>query len=70
MKRSTDRILVSHAGTLPRPQDLSETMAAGPAGADEFAKRLIALVRGFCCIDFAHGVVADFLYEPRGGVEE
>src|SRR6266567_5700773 len=28
MKRSTDRILTSHAGSLHRPDDLRETMAA------------------------------------------
>ena len=32
MKRSTDRILVSHAGSLPRPDDLREMMAAKHAG--------------------------------------
>jgi 5-methyltetrahydropteroyltriglutamate--homocysteine methyltransferase len=35
MRRSTDHILVSHAGTLPRPPEL-EHLLAGPATAAEF----------------------------------
>jgi 5-methyltetrahydropteroyltriglutamate--homocysteine methyltransferase len=38
MKRSTDRILVSHAGTLPRPDDLRAMMNSGDIEA--FNKRL------------------------------
>ena len=34
MKRSTDRIIVSHAGVLPRPADLREAMAAGETRAE------------------------------------
>src|ERR1051325_10462543 len=44
MRRSTDRILVSHAGTLPRPDDLAELMAAGPSKAAEFAARVPSAV--------------------------
>ncbi len=40
MKRSTNRIIVSHAGTMPRPDDLQELILAGPAKAEEFQKRL------------------------------
>jgi 5-methyltetrahydropteroyltriglutamate--homocysteine methyltransferase len=40
MKRSTDHILVSHAGNLPRPDDLQELMAAGASGEEAFNKRL------------------------------
>jgi 5-methyltetrahydropteroyltriglutamate--homocysteine methyltransferase len=32
MKRSTDRILTSHAGSLPRPDDLREMLIARDAG--------------------------------------
>ena len=32
MKRSTDRILTTHAGSLPRPSDLSEMLRAKEAG--------------------------------------
>jgi 5-methyltetrahydropteroyltriglutamate--homocysteine methyltransferase len=44
MRRSSDRILVSHAGNLPRPDDLEQLMAEGPAGLDGFAKRLPSAV--------------------------
>lgn len=44
MRRSTDRILVSHAGTLPRPPDLQELFAAGPEGRQEFDARLPSAV--------------------------
>ena len=45
MRRSTDRILVSHAGTLPRPDDLAEMMAAGPASAEAFDRRVPSAVQ-------------------------
>ena len=45
MRRSTDRILVSHAGTLPRPDDLAEMLAAGPAQAEAFDKRVPSAVQ-------------------------
>ena len=32
MKRSTDRSLTTHAGSLPRPSDLSEMLRAKEAG--------------------------------------
>ena len=44
MKRSTDRILTTHAGSMPRPQDLVEMLATkrDGGGVDEalFAKRV------------------------------
>jgi 5-methyltetrahydropteroyltriglutamate--homocysteine methyltransferase len=40
MRRSTDHILVSHAGTLPRPLDLQQLMLAGPAKAAQFEAQL------------------------------
>jgi len=43
MKRSTDRILVSHAGVLPRPNDLREMMAPGREA--QFHKRLPSAVK-------------------------
>ena len=43
MKRSTDRIIVSHAGVLPRPNDLREMMA--PGREDDFHKRLPSAVK-------------------------
>jgi 5-methyltetrahydropteroyltriglutamate--homocysteine methyltransferase len=45
MRRSTNRIIVSHAGVLPRPDDLREMMLAGDARADEFNKRLPSAVK-------------------------
>jgi 5-methyltetrahydropteroyltriglutamate--homocysteine methyltransferase len=43
MKRSTDRILVTHAGTLPRPDDLTEMLLAKnegqPYDREAFSKR-------------------------------
>src|SRR3954470_18873900 len=40
MRRSTQRILVSHAGTVPRPADLTELFQAGGARRAEFVARL------------------------------
>jgi 5-methyltetrahydropteroyltriglutamate--homocysteine methyltransferase len=40
MRRSTDRILVSHAGALPRPDELQKLFEAGPGAADEFQRAL------------------------------
>jgi 5-methyltetrahydropteroyltriglutamate--homocysteine methyltransferase len=45
MKKSTDRILVSHAGTLPRPEDLRELMQAGPDKDREFRARVPGAVK-------------------------
>ncbi len=44
MRRSTERILVSHAGTLPRPADLQDMVNAGPSRAEEVQRRLPAAV--------------------------
>src|SRR6266508_4563845 len=44
MKRSTDRILTSHAGSLHRPDDLRETMAARRDG-DPFDESLTKRVK-------------------------
>src|SRR5919202_6977169 len=45
MRRSNEKILVSHAGTLPRPADLQELFAAGPSRRSEFDQRLPSAVR-------------------------
>jgi 5-methyltetrahydropteroyltriglutamate--homocysteine methyltransferase len=45
MRRSTDRILVSHAGTLPRPDDLAELLAAGPGSVEAFDRRVPSAVQ-------------------------
>lgn len=40
MKRSKDRILTTHAGSLPRPDDLREMVAAKAAG-EVYEKRAL-----------------------------
>jgi len=45
MRRSTDRILVSHAGTVPRPASLQEVYAAGESRKADFMAALPAAVR-------------------------
>jgi 5-methyltetrahydropteroyltriglutamate--homocysteine methyltransferase len=45
MRRSTDRILASHAGTVPRPADLQDLYDAGPGRRAEFEARLPSAVR-------------------------
>jgi 5-methyltetrahydropteroyltriglutamate--homocysteine methyltransferase len=45
MRRSTERILVSHAGTVPRPADLTELRNAGPSRASELLERLPSAVK-------------------------
>jgi 5-methyltetrahydropteroyltriglutamate--homocysteine methyltransferase len=44
MRRSTERILVSHAGTLPRPPEIAALMSQGPSGEAELAQKLPAAV--------------------------
>jgi 5-methyltetrahydropteroyltriglutamate--homocysteine methyltransferase len=45
MRRSTDRILVSHAGTLPRPPEITALLQQGPDGDAELARKLPAAVK-------------------------
>jgi 5-methyltetrahydropteroyltriglutamate--homocysteine methyltransferase len=45
MRRSTQRILVSHAGTVPRPASLQALYAAGESRRSEFVAQLPAAVR-------------------------
>ena len=49
MKRSTDRILTSHCGSLPRPRELLAPLHAKDGGdpydADDLARRVRASVR-------------------------
>ncbi len=40
MKHNTDRILTSHAGNLPRPDDLNQLISSGQGGSEAFVKRL------------------------------
>ena len=45
MRRSESRILVSHAGTVPRPDDLQELFEGGPATRQAFSQRLPLAVK-------------------------
>jgi len=45
LRRSSRRILVSHAGTVPRPADLQELYVAGPSRRADFLARLPTAVR-------------------------
>ncbi|MBV9582094.1 MAG: cobalamin-independent methionine synthase II family protein [Chloroflexi bacterium] len=45
MRRSTDRIIVSHAGTLPRPPELAALLQQGESGQDELVRQLPAAVK-------------------------
>ena len=44
MRRSIDRILVSHAGNLPRPDDLNRLLAVGASESVALSKRLPSAV--------------------------
>src|SRR5712691_1542999 len=44
MRRSTTRILVSHAGTVPRPADLQALFEAGESRREAFLERLPSAV--------------------------
>ncbi|MGH2364808.1 MAG: cobalamin-independent methionine synthase II family protein [Chloroflexota bacterium] len=44
MRRSTDRIIVSHAGTMPRPTELQELIRGGPEKASELQRLLPAAI--------------------------
>jgi 5-methyltetrahydropteroyltriglutamate--homocysteine methyltransferase len=44
MRRSTERILVSHAGALPRPENLQRLFDAGPTAEEAFTAALPAAV--------------------------
>src|SRR5215208_8301406 len=45
MRRSTERILVSHAGTLPRPAEIAQLLSQGPNAEAELAQKLPAAVK-------------------------
>jgi 5-methyltetrahydropteroyltriglutamate--homocysteine methyltransferase len=67
MKRSTDRILVSHAGVLPRPNDLREMMAPGREA--EFHGRLPSAVKEIVDkqVEVGFDVVNDGEFSKLGG---
>src|SRR5260221_14231388 len=69
MRRSTDRILVSHAGTLPRPDDLTALVDAGPPAAEAFEQRLPAAIKQIVQqqADLGIDVVNDGEFSKQGG---
>jgi 5-methyltetrahydropteroyltriglutamate--homocysteine methyltransferase len=56
MRRSTERILVSHAGTVPRPPDLTELRNAGPSRASDLQARLPGAVKEVVARQTAVGI--------------
>src|SRR5215469_13868199 len=56
MRRSTDRILVSHAGTLPRPPEIAALMQQGPSGEPDLTQKLPAAVKDIVRRQFDAGV--------------
>src|SRR5438477_5222269 len=69
MKRSTDRILVSHAGVLPRPPALLDAMRGGPSRDAEFVGRLPGAVKDIVKqqVEAGFDVVNDGEFSKRGG---
>ena len=51
MKRSTDRILTTHTGSLPRPMELAELLLSKDAGQPVDPDELAAAGAGRCCGD-------------------
>jgi len=56
MRHNTDRIRVSHAGNLPRPADVNDLLAQGPAGRQAFNERLPSAVKEIVDRQVALGV--------------
>ena len=69
MKRSKDRILVSHAGVLPRPANLLEAMRAGPSRDADFRSMLPGAVKDIVKqqVECGFDVVNDGEFSKRGG---
>jgi methionine synthase II (cobalamin-independent) len=67
MRRSTDRILVSHAGTLPRSDDVARPFADGPD--DEFRSVLPGAIKEVVRrqADLGIDIVNDGEFSKRGG---
>jgi 5-methyltetrahydropteroyltriglutamate--homocysteine methyltransferase len=56
MRRSTERIVVSHAGVLPRPEGLQRLFDAGPGAQEAFAAELPGAVADVVARQVAAGV--------------
>jgi 5-methyltetrahydropteroyltriglutamate--homocysteine methyltransferase len=72
MARSIDRILVSHAGVLPRPAELEALVKAGPYGGNEFKQKLPAAVKDVVRRQASMGIdiVNDGEYSKTRGFSE
>jgi 5-methyltetrahydropteroyltriglutamate--homocysteine methyltransferase len=72
MKLSTDRIRVSHQGTLPRPKELQDLFEAGPSAEAEFKRRLPAAVAEVVDRQIRIGIdmVNDGEFSKRGGFNQ
>ena len=72
MKLSTDRIRVSHQGTLPRPAKLQELFVAGESAEAEFQQQLPAAVAEAVKRQAQIGIdmVNDGEYSKRGGFNQ
>ena len=70
MRRSTERILVTHAGTLPRPDALTALVDAGPSGSAAFEARLAGDVREIVRQQATLGIdiVNDGEFSKQGGL--
>jgi 5-methyltetrahydropteroyltriglutamate--homocysteine methyltransferase len=68
MLRSTERILVSHAGVLPRPAELQRLFDAGPGEREAFAAALPGAVADIVARQVAAGldIVNDGEIAKRG----
>ena len=69
MNRSIERILVSHAGVLPRPPDVQELLAAGTGNPEALAARLPSAVAEIVRkqVDTGIDIVNDGEFSKRGG---
>jgi 5-methyltetrahydropteroyltriglutamate--homocysteine methyltransferase len=69
MKRSTDHILTSHVGTLPRPEDLQKLLLGGDSARDEYFQRLPDAVVGIVQkqLDVGLDVINDGEFGKVGG---
>ena len=71
MRRSTDRILVTHSGTLPRTPELREAWLAGPEREAEFQEMLPGAVKAIVHqqVDLGIDIVNDGELAKRGGFQ-
>src|SRR3954470_10450763 len=69
MKRSTNKILVSHAGVLPRPPALLDAMRGGPSRDAGFVGMLPQAVKDIVKqqVEAGFDVVNDGEFSKRGG---